>query len=159
MANKTAPALVLRDGDRERLEAMLHTPTLAAGLAQRARIVLLASDGMANYEIADRVGVSRPTVNLWRARYTERHLMTAITLDSVADCELQLGQHVEALAHYEKVHELYGVLLIAPDIRLVNSLKQLEYAHRELKHEAEATKFAELAKTMKQELERPRPDK
>ena len=44
------------------------------GLAQRARVVLLASDGMANYEIADRVGVSRPTVNLWRARYGERGL-------------------------------------------------------------------------------------
>ena len=62
MANKTAPALVLRDGDREKLEAMLRTPTLAAGLAQRARIVLLAADGTANYEIAARVGVSRPTV-------------------------------------------------------------------------------------------------
>ena len=74
MANRTAPALVLRDGDRGKLEAMLRTPTLAAGLVQRARVVLLASDGMANYEIADRVGVSRPTVNLWRSRYTEKGL-------------------------------------------------------------------------------------
>ena len=74
MANKSAPALVLRDGDRQKLKSMLRTPTLAAGLAQRARVVLLASDGMANYEIADRVGVSRPTVNLWRSRYTEQGL-------------------------------------------------------------------------------------
>ena len=36
--------------------------------------MLLASDGVANYEIADRVGVSRPTVNLWRGRYAERGL-------------------------------------------------------------------------------------
>jgi hypothetical protein len=74
VANKTAPALVLRDGDRERLEAMLRTPTLAAGLAQRARIVLLAAEGTANYEIAERVGVTRPTVNQWRNRYTEQGL-------------------------------------------------------------------------------------
>ena len=74
MANKTAPALVLRDGDRDKLESMLRTPTLAAGLSQRARVVLLASDGVANYEIADRIGVSRPTVNLWRARYAEQGL-------------------------------------------------------------------------------------
>ena len=47
VVNKTAPALVLRDGDRDRLEAMLRTPTLTAGLAQRARVVLLASDGLA----------------------------------------------------------------------------------------------------------------
>src|SRR3954454_25057677 len=53
---------------------MLRTPTLAAGLVQRARVVLLASDGMANYEIADRLGVSRATVNLWRGRYTEQGL-------------------------------------------------------------------------------------
>jgi len=38
-------------------------------LAQRARIVLLVADGVANAEIASRVGVSRPTVTLWRTRY------------------------------------------------------------------------------------------
>src|SRR3954451_24082517 len=53
---------------------MLRTPSLAAGLVQRARVVLLAADGVANYEIAERVGVSRPTVNLWRCRYSERGL-------------------------------------------------------------------------------------
>ena len=40
-------------------------------MAQRARIVLLAADGVANYEIAERVGVTRPTVNRWRDRYAE----------------------------------------------------------------------------------------
>ena len=57
MVNKTAPALVLRDGDRDRLEAMLRTPTLTAGLAQRARVVLLAADATPNYQIAEKVGV------------------------------------------------------------------------------------------------------
>jgi transposase len=47
---------------------------VAASVARRARIVLLAADGVANYEIADRVGVSRPTVNLWRGRYAEAGL-------------------------------------------------------------------------------------
>jgi len=36
--------------------------------------VLLAAEGVANYEIAERVGVTRPTVNLWRNRYAERGL-------------------------------------------------------------------------------------
>jgi transposase len=40
-----------------------------AGLAQRARIVLLAAQGVPNAEIARRVGVSRPTVIGWRNRY------------------------------------------------------------------------------------------
>jgi transposase len=40
-----------------------------AGTAQRARIVLLAGDGLANAEIARRVGVARQTVIDWRERY------------------------------------------------------------------------------------------
>jgi transposase len=42
-----------------------------AGLAQRARIVLLAADGVGNTEIAERVGVARQTVLTWRARYRD----------------------------------------------------------------------------------------
>lgn len=42
---------------------------MRAGLAQRARIVLLAAEGVANSVIAERVGVSRPTVIGWRERY------------------------------------------------------------------------------------------
>src|SRR4051794_18109888 len=64
-----AAPLVLREGDRPRLEAMLRSSSIRAGLASRARIVLLASDGLSNAEIARRTGTSRPTVVDWRARY------------------------------------------------------------------------------------------
>ena len=74
MANRTAPALVLREGDRVELERLTRAGTVRASAAQRARIVLLAADGVGNQVIADTVGVSRPTVNLWRDRYTERGL-------------------------------------------------------------------------------------
>ena len=49
----------------------MRSSTVAAGSAQRARIVLLAADGHSNVEIAGRVGVSLPTVTSWRARYRE----------------------------------------------------------------------------------------
>ncbi len=42
---------------------------MRAGLAQRARIVLLAADGLSNTAIAERVGVARQTVLSWRDRY------------------------------------------------------------------------------------------
>jgi hypothetical protein len=64
-----AAALVLRDGDKSRLTALLRAPTVEAGLAARARIVLLAAEGLPNAEIARQVGVSRPTVIGWRDRY------------------------------------------------------------------------------------------
>jgi transposase len=69
MANRAASALALRDGDRERLASMTRSTSVRAGLAQRARIVLLAADGVSNTSIADKVGVSRPTVIGWRDRY------------------------------------------------------------------------------------------
>lgn len=75
MAHPPAPALVLRDGDGEVLRSWVRASRAPAGLAQRARIVLLAADGETNTEIADRVGVSRQTVVSWRARYDERGLV------------------------------------------------------------------------------------
>jgi Homeodomain-like domain len=42
---------------------------LPSGLAKRARMVLLAADGMPNAEIARVTGVSRPTVIGWRDRH------------------------------------------------------------------------------------------
>jgi transposase len=71
VANKTAEPLLLRTGDQIELERLTRSSTVSASMAQRARIVLLAADGMPNYVIAERVGVTRPTVNLWRSRYAE----------------------------------------------------------------------------------------
>jgi len=69
MANRPAPALALRDGDREKLEGWLRSRSVKAGLVKRARIVLLAADGVTNQEIAARAGASRTTVIQWRNRY------------------------------------------------------------------------------------------
>jgi transposase len=69
MAARAAAPLALRDGDRERLTAWMRASSVRAGLAQRARIVLLAAEGVSNTAIAEKVGVSRPTVLDWRSRY------------------------------------------------------------------------------------------
>jgi hypothetical protein len=44
------------------LTRWIRSPSLRAGLVQRARIVLLAADGVRTNEIVPRVGVSKPTV-------------------------------------------------------------------------------------------------
>jgi transposase len=69
--NKTAAALVLRNGDRPQLEALLRSNTVPAGVAQRARIVLLAADGVSNRTIGSRVGLHYNQVAVWRKRYAE----------------------------------------------------------------------------------------
>jgi transposase len=66
-----APALILREGDQQRLADLARLPSVPSGLAKRARMVLLAADGMPNAAIARTVGVSRPTVISWRDRYQQ----------------------------------------------------------------------------------------
>ena len=55
--------------DREVLQGWLRSPSIRAGLAQRARIVLLAADGIQTGEIASQVGTSKQTVINWKNRY------------------------------------------------------------------------------------------
>src|SRR5260221_8111736 len=55
--------------DREVLASWVRSPSIRAGLAQRARIVLLAADGAGTNEIASRTGVWKPTVISWKRRY------------------------------------------------------------------------------------------
>ena len=71
MANSPAPALGLREGDRERLESLTRSRTAQAGAVVRARIVLAAADGVANDRIAEQLQVSKNTVLTWRRRYTD----------------------------------------------------------------------------------------
>jgi hypothetical protein len=67
MPNNPAPALVLRDGDKERLESpefLTRSTTIKTGLAQRARIILLVAEGMADAHIAETVGTT--TTSVWK---------------------------------------------------------------------------------------------
>ena len=66
-----AAPLLISDADRDLLEKWVRSTTTKAGLVQRARIVLLAADGVAHAEIARRFSISRQTVINWRARYEE----------------------------------------------------------------------------------------
>jgi transposase len=74
MANRPAPALVLREGVLERLESWVRSRSVSSGLTKRARMILLAPEGVGNSEIAERVGASRTTVIEWRDRYEARGL-------------------------------------------------------------------------------------
>jgi DNA-binding CsgD family transcriptional regulator len=68
---KAAAALAASPKQLAELHAWLRSPSLPSGLAQRARIVTLAADGVANSEIAELLGCSRQTVITWRQRFTQ----------------------------------------------------------------------------------------
>src|SRR5271170_154062 len=62
-------ALVLTVEDRELFVSFTRSRTLPHGIARRARIVLLAADGLSNAQMADKVGISQQSVGVWRQRY------------------------------------------------------------------------------------------
>ena len=65
---------MLSGDERRTLENWARRRKTAQGLALRARIVLACAEGRNNTAVAARLGVSRPTVTKWRARFLARHL-------------------------------------------------------------------------------------
>lgn len=68
---RRAPAVELSSEDRRVLEGWSRGRRNSVRQSQRAKIVLMAASGLENQLIAERLGVSRPTVGLWRRRFAE----------------------------------------------------------------------------------------
>jgi len=69
-----APPLAIAPEDLHTLGQWSRSSGIRAALAERAKILLLAAEGLSNTEIARQVGCTRPTVILWRQRYTQAGL-------------------------------------------------------------------------------------
>jgi transposase len=69
MPSPIAAVIELSDAERAQLESWERRRTSAQALALRARIVLLAAEGLNNTEIARRLGIHRSVVTRWRARF------------------------------------------------------------------------------------------
>ena len=66
--------LKVAESDRAVLERRVRDRGALARDVQRARIVLLSTQGLSGPQIADRVGCTEPTVVLWRRRFAEEGL-------------------------------------------------------------------------------------
>ena len=71
---KTAVGIDLTDSERRELESLASRRKTAQGLAQRARIVLHAAEGVANKDISLRLGAAPNTVGKWRRRFAEHRM-------------------------------------------------------------------------------------
>ena len=63
------PALRITNEERRELERRAQGEHVSRRVAQRARIVLLAADGVPNRQIAMLVGLNQNQVGMWRKRY------------------------------------------------------------------------------------------
>jgi FixJ family two-component response regulator len=76
MPSPHAVPIALTAADRATLEGWTRRRKTAQALAVRARIVLAcAAPGATNLGVAQALGVSRPTVALWRRRFAAQELV------------------------------------------------------------------------------------
>src|ERR687889_1803339 len=73
--SRAAAPLAISDEQREVLETLAKSQSAEHRLVRRARVLLLAGDGVSNSEISEVVGVSRPTVLAWRGQFEEDGLV------------------------------------------------------------------------------------
>jgi len=64
--------LAVSNEQREVLEKLLRSRVAAHRDVQRARVLLMAADGLASTRIANEAGVSPATVNAWRSAFTAK---------------------------------------------------------------------------------------
>lgn len=72
--NHAATALEMTEGQRLTLESVAKSGTAPHRDVQRARVLLLAAEGVANTRIAGEMGVSAMTVRAWRDRFVAEGL-------------------------------------------------------------------------------------
>jgi putative transposase len=65
-------SLTLSDQQRLLLECLVRRQRSSQRLVRRAKTILAAADGSSNERIAEQLGVSRTTVQLWRQRWHDR---------------------------------------------------------------------------------------
>jgi transposase len=70
MPGPPPPTIVLTEQEREQLERLVRARATGQQLAARARVILLAADGLSTAEVARRLHLDEDTVRLWRARWS-----------------------------------------------------------------------------------------
>jgi transposase len=67
--SRTTPPIFLSSVEQRTLDTWAQARSLPLRLIQRAQIIRLAAQGTQSQEIAKILGISRPTVQLWRQRF------------------------------------------------------------------------------------------
>ena len=66
---RTTEPIILSTDERSTLRTWANARSIPMRLVQRARIIQMAASGVTNQDIAHKLDISRPTVQLWRSRF------------------------------------------------------------------------------------------
>jgi transposase len=67
--SRTATPVVLSDEEREGLQKLIRAGTTPQQISRRARLILMAAEGVGTLEIARRLAMAPDAVSKWRKRY------------------------------------------------------------------------------------------
>jgi transposase len=84
---RVARPVVLSDEEKSRLRVIANSKTASVRFAERAKMILLAGDGLQDKQIAATLGVRRQAVALWRGRFLD------LGIDGIAKDAPRGGRH------------------------------------------------------------------
>jgi transposase len=92
----SAAKVVITERQQQVLRKMSTATTVAKRLVQRATIILLAFVGMANQDIAQRVGLERHQIGIWRRRW-QGAFNDLVRIECTEDAPAKLRHAIEAV--------------------------------------------------------------
>lgn len=120
---RIAPAIELSQEEEAELTRLVRSKLSSVRLVERARIVLLAAQGMQNLQIAQELGIDRITAGRWRQRYIESGLAgierdlprgaPPAKVDVARLVELTTQSQPEAATHWS-TRKMAAVLQVSP---------------------------------------------
>ena len=112
MARLTPKILNLSDEERPQLQQLITRHNTPQQIARRARIILMASDGQNNREIARSLAINRQMARLWRNRWLETNGKDLSILQRLQDQE-RVGAPVKF--SMAQVVELFALACSSPE--------------------------------------------
>jgi Homeodomain-like domain len=91
---RPAPPLAVSPSERMILEAVAASDEIPETVKKRARVVLLAADGISNSSIGQEVSLARPRVLYWRRRFLEQGIRGLWPVETVPPRE-RVSEDVE----------------------------------------------------------------
>ena len=103
--------LNLSDGERDQLQQLINKHNTPQQIALRAKIILAASEGQNNRQIARNLDINRQMVRLWRNRWLETGSKDLSSIQRLQDAE-RSGAAVKF--SMEQVIELFALACSPP---------------------------------------------
>jgi len=98
--------IVLTPKEQATIDRWSRSRSAPLRLVQRARIIQLAAKGVYNHEIAERLNISRPTVQLWRGRFLAFRL-SGLEKDAPRPGRFPKISHKKVMAIVSQCHTTY----------------------------------------------------